>query len=48
MFYITQDVYRIFHEYFFDTKTEKCWWNKYKLTIHFKFEVWTITNTNTN
>ena len=29
------DVYGIFHEYFFDTKTEKCWWNKYKLTIHF-------------
>lgn len=35
MFYITPDVYGIFHEYFFDTKTEKCWWNKYKLTIHF-------------
>lgn len=35
MFYITPDVYGIFHEYFYDTKTEKCWWNKYKLTIHF-------------
>lgn len=35
MFYITPDVYGIFNEYFFDTKTEKCWWNKYKLTIHF-------------
>ena len=35
MFYITPDVYGIFNEYFFDDKTEKCWWNKYKLTIHF-------------
>ena len=35
MFYITPDVYGIFHEYFFDTKTEKCWWSKYKLKIHF-------------
>lgn len=35
MFYITPDVYGIFNEYFFDTKTEKCWWSKYKLTIHF-------------
>ena len=35
MFYITPDEYGIFHEYFYDTKTEKCWWNKYKLTIHF-------------
>ena len=34
-FYITPNVYGIFREYFFDTKTEKCWWNKYKLTIHF-------------
>ena len=34
-FYITPDVYGIFREYFFDAKTEKCWWNKYKLTIHF-------------
>ena len=34
-FYITPNVYGIFHEYFYDTKTEKCWWNKYKLTIHF-------------
>lgn len=33
--YITPDVYSIFNEYFFDNKTEKCWWNKYKLTIHF-------------
>lgn len=33
--YITPDVYGIFQEYFFDDKTEKCWWNKYKLTIHF-------------
>lgn len=33
--YITPDVYGIFHEYFFDTKTEKCWWSKYKLKIHF-------------
>ena len=33
--YITPDVYGIFQEYFFDAKTEKCWWNKYKLTIHF-------------
>ena len=33
--YITPDVYGIFHDYFVDTKTEKCWWNKYKLTIHF-------------
>ncbi len=35
MFYITPDVYGIFNEYFFDTKTEKCWWSKYKLTINF-------------
>lgn len=35
MFYITPDVYGIFHKYFFDTKTEKCWWSKYKLKIHF-------------
>ena len=35
MFYITPDVYGIFNEYFFDDKTEKCWWNKYKLKIHF-------------
>lgn len=34
-FYITPNVYGIFHDYFVDTKTEKCWWNKYKLTIHF-------------
>ena len=34
-FYITPDVYGIFKEYFFDTKTEKCWWSKYKLKIHF-------------
>ena len=37
--YITPDVYSVFYEYFFDVKTEKCWWNKYKLTININDEI---------
>lgn len=34
-FYITPDFYSIANEYLFEDKTNKYWWNKYKLTIYF-------------
>jgi hypothetical protein len=34
-FYITPDFYSIANEYLFEDKTNKYWWNKYRLTIYF-------------